>query len=198
MARSELDKLLSVIHRTAKGSSRTDLSRLMPDVLKLTKAPKAVSSGGITPLRVSQGKTLKPELTAPKSLLKAAPVLPTASAVVTASGGDLGRLAAQVDQLRRLMTPVYAPVAVKTKTTSRGATQTTGNASNGVVKLITTLLGGSGVASIVSGIAGLFGGGKPEAPAPLYQFNLPQPVSVEAGVTRRGEFVPVRDCLEIT
>src|SRR5207302_5751945 len=66
-----------------------------------------------------------------------------------------------------------------------------GGETNSVVKFVSNFLGGSGLGSIVSEIAGLFGGGTPEEPLPLYQFALPRSVSVEAGVTRNGQFAPV-------
>lgn len=191
MARSELDKLLAAMDtKGGTGSSRTGFTRLMAEALKLSRTPKAVSPAVITRPQLAQSKTVQPEVTMSARLLNAAPVTPAAAGAVLKGTTDLGRLAAQVDQMLRSMTPASTSLAVKTKASSV-SNAATSNGSNGIVKLISHFLGGSGLGSIVTGIAGLFGEGKPDATAPLYKFNLPKSVSVEAGVTRRGQFVPV-------
>lgn len=190
MARSELDKLLATETKGGTGSGRTGFTRLMAEVLKLSRTPKAAPAAVTAPPRFSQSKAVNPEVSTSARLLKAAPVTPATAGAAFKGTSDLGRLAAQVDQLRRSMTPASTPVAVRTKASSV-SNAATSNGAGGIVKIISQFLGGSGLSSIVSGIAGVFGGGKPAAPAPLYQFNLPQSVSVEAGVTRRGQFVPV-------
>ena len=195
MARSELDKLLAVRHSNGgTGGGRSGFTRLLAEVLNLSRTPKAASTAGAAPPRLTPGKTLHPEVTTSSRLLKAAPVTPAAAGAVVRGSSDLGRLAAQVEQLQRSMTPASTPVAVRTKAGSvsnAGTSHAASNVSGGIVKFISQFLGGSGLGSIVTGIARLFGGGKPAAPVPLYRFNLPQSVSVEAGVTRRGQFVPV-------
>ena len=200
MARSELDKLLGATHGNGgSAGGRTSLTRLMAEVLHLSGTPKATSSGGAAPPRLTQGKAIHPEVTTSTRLLKAAPVMPAPAGAVVKGTSDLGRLAAQVDQLQRSMTPVSSPVAVRTKAGSVRNAATgnaaTSNATNigpgGIGKILSHFLGGSALSSIVTGIAGLFGVGKPAAPVPLYRFDLPQSVSVEAGVTRKGQFVPV-------
>jgi hypothetical protein len=191
MAKSELDKLLAATNtKGGTGSARTDFTRLMAEVLRLTRSPKPASVTDGAVRRLAPIKVVHPDSTVAGRLLKAAPAIPVANSALSQGGGDLGRLAAQADQLRRAMTPAAAPVAVKARSTSAG-TPAISSGSNGLVKFISTFLGGSGLGSIVSGIAGLFGGGKPDAPLPLYQFALPQSVSVEAGLARNGQFVPI-------
>ncbi len=195
MARSELDKLLAATHGNGgTGGGRGSFTRLLAEVLNLSRTPKAAPAAGAAPPRLTQGKAIHPEVTTSARLLKAAPVIPAAPGAVARGASDLGRLAAQVDQLQRSMTPASNPVPVHTRagSVSHGATRSTaGNGSGGIVKLLSHFLGGSALGSIVTGIAGLFGVGKPAAPVPLYRFDLPQSVSVEAGVTRRGQFIPV-------
>ena len=195
MARSELDKLIAATHGNAGvGSGRSSLTRLLADVLHLNQTPKAAPAGGAAPPRLTQGKVIHPEGTSSARLLKAAPVMPAAAGVVVSGTRDLGGIAAQSDQLRRSMTPVSTPVAVRTKASS-ASNAAASNASNlgsaGIVKILSRFLGGSALGSIVTGITGLFGVGKPTAPVPLYRFDLPQSVAVEAGITRKGQFVPV-------
>jgi hypothetical protein len=191
MAKSELDKLLAATHaKGGTGSARTDFTRLMAEVLRLTRSPKSAPVTDGVVRRLAPVKVVHPDSTIAGRLLKAASVIPVANGAFPQGGRDLGRLAAQVDQLRRAMTPAAAPVAVKTRSNS-ASTPAVPNGSNGLVKFISTFLGGSGLGSIISEIAGLFGGGKPDAPLPLYQFALPQSVSIEAGLTRNGQFVPI-------
>ena len=191
MARSELDKLLAATEtKRTSDASRSGLTRLMAKVLRLSRTPKALPVAAHAPPPLPKSRAVQPEVTTAAKLLKAAPVVPAVERVLLRGTGDLGRLAAQVDQLQRSIRPAIAPVALKTKSNSTGSTAA-GTGSSGIVKIISQVLGGSGLGSIVSGIAGLFAGGTPDAPAPLYRFSLPQSVSVEAGVTRRGQFVPV-------
>ena len=200
MARSELEKLIAVTRGNgAVGSGLSSLTRLLVDVLHRNQTPKPALTGGAAPPRLTQGKTIHPEGTSSARLLKAAPVMPAAAGVVVSGTRDLGGIAAQSDQLRRSMTTVSTPVAVRTKassasnaTASNAAARDASNlGSAGIVKILSRFLGGSALGSIVTGITGLFGVGKPTAPVPLYRFDLPQSVAVEAGITRKGQFVPV-------
>ena len=195
MARSELDKLLAATHGNGgTGGGRSNFIRLLAEVVNLSRAPKVGPAAGAAPPRLTQGKTIHPEATNNARLLKAAPAIQAVVGAAVTGASDVGRLAAQVDQLQRSMTPPSNPVAVHTKASSvsRGSASTsTGTRSGGLVKVLSHFLSGSALGSIVTGIAGLFGGGKPAAPVPLYRFDLPKSVSVEAGVTRSGQFVPV-------
>ncbi|MEO8129855.1 MAG: hypothetical protein ABJF23_21165 [Bryobacteraceae bacterium] len=191
MARSELDKLVAATAgKGAADNGRSSFTRLMAEVLKLSRTPQKATVTAPAPPALPKSRTVQPEVTTAAKLLKAAPVAPTVEKVLLSGNTDLGRLAAQVTQLRRSITPEVAPVAVRTR--SSAASNSAGSTgSSGIVKIISQVLGGSGLGSIVSGIAGLFAGGPPDAPDPLYRFSLPQAVSVEAGVTRSGQFVPV-------
>jgi hypothetical protein len=53
------------------------------------------------------------------------------------------------------------------------------------LKLFTS---GLGVMPIVSGLAGLFGGGGPPAPPPLVKYAMPQPIQITAANSRSGGF----------
>jgi hypothetical protein len=190
MATSEFDKLLAATNaKSATGSRLPDFTRLMAEVLKLSRTPKAAQPVASSPLRMAQAKTVEPLLTTLTGLLTTTPVTQDAPSALPVANGDLGELAAQVSELRRAIIPAATPVAVNTKSSTSSTAASSG--SNGIVKFISTFLGGSGLGSIVSEIAGLFGGGKPDTPEPLYRFTLPQSVSVEAGLTRSREFVPV-------
>lgn len=195
MARSELEKLIAATHGNGGvGSGLSSLTRLLVDVLHLNQTPKAALTGGAVPPRLTQGKAVHPEGINSARLLKAAPVMPAATGVVVTGSRDLGGIAAQSDQLRRSMTPISAPIPVRAKASSVGnaaASNAPNLGSAGIVKILSRFLGGSALGSIISGITGLFGVGKPAAPVPLYRFDLPQSVAVEAGITRKGQFVPV-------
>ncbi len=192
MARTEIDKLLAAMGtHGGTGNGRTGIARLVSEVLKLSRTPRVTPTAITLPAQLVKPKTMLPEVTiAAARLLRAAPVAPATGSAVLQGSSDLGRLAAQVDQLRRSMTPVSTPIAIKTRASSSGSS-TGGSGTNGIVKVISQFLGGSGLGSIVSGIVSLLGGGTADTPVPLYQFELPPSVSVEAGVTRRGQFVPV-------
>ncbi len=176
MARSELEKLLAVlggVGRSQEAARASLVGQVLrsgfhfsnPQKILNAASPRGAKAGS----RISAGSNGAPQ------------------AIGAQPTGDLGHLAAQVDQLQRAMSPAAAPVPVKGTVSHAPA-----NSSGGIGKLVLShFLGGSGLGSLVSGLIGLFGGGKPQAPPPLMKFGLPQAVSVEAGVTRKGQFVPV-------
>lgn len=61
-----------------------------------------------------------------------------------------------------------------------GAAQTAGGVLSSIAKSV------FGLAPLVSGISKLFGGGEQAAPPPLVEYNWPEPVNIEAGLTPAG------------
>jgi hypothetical protein len=113
----------------------------------------------------------------------------------TVPGDEMGRLAAQLEQLRQVTATQVDSLNQNTDAVIQNASsKSSGPAaqiSSGVGKVASSILGGSGLGALVSGIIGLFGGGSQDPPAPLTHFSLPQAVKLDAGLAPGGQFVPV-------
>jgi hypothetical protein len=95
---------------------------------------------------------------------------------------EIARLAAQLRQLQAESQAATASIRAGSRATSAGSSG--GSAGR---TLLDVFGAGLGLSPLISGIAGLFGGGgDSSAPAPLVRFALPPPVQVNAGVNESG------------
>ncbi len=108
---------------------------------------------------------------------------------------EIGRLNAQLDQLRRVAVTQAEAIAENTKalasSQSKTQTQTNGQSTGG--RILSTILGtGLGMGSLISGIVGLFGNRSVSTPTVLTKYELPPSVQMENGVSHSGNLVPVQ------
>src|SRR4051812_11227519 len=106
MAKSEFDKLVAATSRKADaGQSTAGFTRLMAEVLRLTRPLKKAPAAAQLSRAVTPSRPLKTEATTPVHRVTAFPVVPIAASTPATAGGDVGQLAAELDQLRRAITP---------------------------------------------------------------------------------------------
>jgi hypothetical protein len=125
---------------------------------------------------------------------------PAADAIPAASDsrgerlvGEMGRLAAQIEELRQATTTQIDSLQGHTEAISRADRRDSSGGVAGVLGHVfsSTLASGFGLAPLFSGLFGLFGSGsKPDTASPLPKFSLPEAVNVEAGLTGSREFAP--------
>jgi hypothetical protein len=108
----------------------------------------------------------------------------TSNNVDSSETGDLAQLATQ---LQRTLAEAPQNVSQSSKKSSSQSSDSGTSVGSVVGQVLShTLSSGFGLASLVSGIVGLFGS-KPEEPAPLVHFALPTAVHVEAGLSERTQ-----------
>ena len=110
---------------------------------------------------------------------------------------EIGRLNAQLEQLRRLTTTQAEAIAANTKALESSGTQSktqTESSGQGIgSKIFSSMLGGFGIGSMISEIVGLFGGGKSSSEVPaLVSYSLPPAIRMENGVSSAGAIAPVQ------
>ncbi|HUS05335.1 MAG TPA: hypothetical protein VMZ52_03515 [Bryobacteraceae bacterium] len=107
--------------------------------------------------------------------------------------GEMGHLAAQIEQLRQATAIQIDSLQGHTEAISRTEKRDSSGGVAGVLGHVfsSTLASGFGLAPLFSGLFGLFGSGsKPDPASPLPKFSLPEAVNVEAGITGSREFAP--------
>jgi hypothetical protein len=96
--------------------------------------------------------------------------------------------ALQIEQLRitgqAQTEALLANTAALLKNTSARGSSSTGTTAGGVAESVLGGLGGGLLSPLISGLIGLFGGGKGEMPTPLAVYTPPVAVNYEAGFSR--------------
>ena len=94
----------------------------------------------------------------------------------------LGEVTRQLEGVRTVSQVLSDVVAVNTQAVEQNTSAQGGKGvAQTIGKAATSFLGsGLGLAPLVTGLVRLFGGGKPEAPPPLFRFTPPPPVRFDA------------------
>jgi hypothetical protein len=180
MVRTDLEKLLAAIPATGSGQQNTTVGLLDAAGLVTAANVPGQANGSNVP--------------------GAAGLVTATNSSGQANGGtvlgdEMGRLAAQLEQLRQVTATQVDSLNQNTDAVIQSASsKSSGPAAqiaSGAGKVVSSILGGSGLGALVSGIIGLFGGGSQDPPAPLTHFSLPQAVKVDAGLAPGGQFAPV-------
>lgn len=108
----------------------------------------------------------------------------------TPSGSDAGRLAAEVEQLRRAVTQSTTTAQQADKSTS--AAGESDNGSSMAQTVLKTIGMVTGIGPIATGLMSLFGSsGSSEASFPTLPFEPPPPIAMEAGLAADRQFTGV-------
>jgi hypothetical protein len=145
----------------------------------------ALPGGELGALESVQGHTSAAEQTIERAL---APIR-MQTATSRESAADAGRLAAEVEQLRR----VVAPPMSTTQSASDTASRTTENSGGSVAETVLKTAGMiTGVGPIAAGLMALFGSRSSDTTTyPTMPFEPPPPISVEAGLGSDRHFTGI-------
>ena len=148
---------------------------MLTEFRRVTRGQKAAR-----PLSGANGATIQSGGTADsQSTGLRPPSISKAASRVSQSASQSAAPAGQVNKGYSLPVAVAAPQATQSTPSSGGSVA--GTIGQTALKVFTS---GLGLMPLVSGLAGLFGGGSSPAPAPLTRYAMPQPIQIEAANSR--------------
>jgi hypothetical protein len=151
---------------------------------------KRVTRAGATSAPRLSSPSLPSSISMPSLPSSGTPRAVTASSTYSTAARTYSSAAQTVLSSRQVNQGYTLPVPEGTQPAQSSGSSALGTIGSTALKLFT---GGLGIVPLISGIAGLFGGGKSSAPPPLVPYAMPRPVSIEAANSPSGSGFQLAD-----